>query len=105
MKYSTEIVIAIDDLADELVARGDISREEGDYLAYALFGDTYCNDCIKSYGLDWDLDVYARDIAALPDEIEDIPNHKRYCEMDYAAQKFLQKKFSNKDSVLIDVSW
>ena len=105
MKHSNEIVIAIDDLADELIARGDISREEGDYLAYALFRDTYCNDCIKNYSLDWDLEVYAKSIAALPDEIEGIPNHKRYCEIDYAAQKFLQNEFSNRDSILIDVSW
>ena len=105
MKYSTEIVITIYDLADELIARGDISLEETSYLAYALFRDTYCNDCIKNYSLDWNLEVYAKDIAALPDEIEGIPNHKRYCEMDYAAQRFLQNEFSNSDSILIDVSW
>ena len=103
MKYDTEIVIAIDDLADALFEQGEITQEEKDRLAFALFDNNYMNDCYKPYPLDWDLKELLRYIKT-NDWTQNF-EYLRPTEINYAAQAFLQKEFPNVDSILIDVSW
>ena len=103
MKYSTEIVITIDDLADALYELNDISQDEKDRLAFALFDSNYSNDCCKRYPIDWDLKELRHYI--MTNDWSQNFEYLRSTEIQYAAQYFLQKEFPNQNYVLIDVSW
>ena len=103
MKFEAKIVIAIDDLADALCEQNEITQEEKDRLAFALFDTDYNNDCCKPFRLDWDLKELSHFIKT--NDWTDNWEYLRSTEIQYAAQAFLQKEFPNVDSVLIDVSW
>ena len=103
MKYSTEIVITIDDLAEELYKQNSITADEKDRLAFALFHTDYNNDCCKYYSIDWDLKELLHYIKT--NDWSQNFEYLRSTEIQYAAQSFLQNEFPNIDSILIDVSW
>ena len=103
MKYSTEIVIAIDDLADALFEQNEITQDEKDRLAFALFDTNYMNDCCKTYAIDWDLKKLSHFIKT--NDWSKNFEYLRSTEIQYAVQAFLQKEFPDLDHVLIYVSW
>lgn len=103
MKYTNEIVIAIDDLADALFELNDITQDEKDRLAFALFDTDYSNDCCKRYCIDWDLKELRHYI--MTNDWSQNFEYLRSTEIQYAAQRFLQKEFPFIESILIDVSW
>lgn len=101
MKHTKEIIIALEDLADELVALGAITKDEVENLGFLLFND-YTNDCYKSFSLDWsEADME----ESLVKTRETFPYYLRNIEVSVAATRFLQKEFPNEDHVLVDVSW
>ena len=103
MKTKLKVVIDVRDIKEELAARG---IEEGECsVREAMFGSDFMNDCYKSYGLDWDLEVMAEELARME---KDEYYSDYYCscaKLNYEIQKMLQELFPELDSILVDVSW
>ena len=104
MKTELAVVINVRDIEKELAERGIDDSECS--VREAMFGTDYMNDCYKSYGLDWDLDVMLAELEKMKEDVY----YRDYCyyccaKLDYEIQKMLQEIFPNLDSILVDVSW